>query len=106
MNLSITLQANPVDRQTAYNDAILNGLELFKISSVDRNLYGPNPDPTPSTTVSPPIQKSTGQKNNEATIIGIVSGLVAGIIVISIGVHRDYDSGRSIKEAEILVCFI
>ena len=84
MNLSIALQANPVDWRTAYNDAILNGLEIFKISTSERNLYGPNPDPTPSTTVSPPIQKSTGQKNNEATIIGIVSGLVAGIIVISI----------------------
>ena len=32
MNLSIILQANPEDWKTTFNDAILNGIEIFKIS--------------------------------------------------------------------------
>ncbi|KAK4577440.1 hypothetical protein RGQ29_027801 [Quercus rubra] len=80
MNLSVALQANPDDRQTAYNDAILNGLEIFKINTTGGILAGSNPDPTPT---SPPlIQKPTGRKVNKTTKIGIISGVVSGISLI------------------------
>ena len=45
MNLSIALQANPNDYVTYFTDAILNGIEIFKVSDVSGNLAGPNPEP-------------------------------------------------------------
>ncbi|KAL0014782.1 hypothetical protein SO802_001851 [Lithocarpus litseifolius] len=55
-NLSIILQANPDDWKTTFNDAILNGIEIFKISNPSGNLAGPNPGPLPLTppTAVPP----------------------------------------------------
>jgi hypothetical protein len=44
MNLSIALEANPQDWMTAYNDAILNGVEIFKVSA----LMAISPDPIPT----------------------------------------------------------
>ena len=102
VNLSIALQANPDDWQTVYNDAILNGLEIFKISSNEHSLAGPNPDPSPTTTtVSPP--QPFRRKNNSATIFEIVLGVVSGIVLIAIASFfifrevkgRDYGDGES-----------
>ncbi|GMN35240.1 hypothetical protein TIFTF001_042192 [Ficus carica] len=44
INLSVALQANPIDANTGYVDAILNGLEIIKLSDTTGNLAGPNPD--------------------------------------------------------------
>nr|XP_023873755.1 receptor-like protein kinase FERONIA [Quercus suber]XP_023908279.1 receptor-like protein kinase FERONIA [Quercus suber]POE84206.1 receptor-like protein kinase feronia [Quercus suber]POF16000.1 receptor-like protein kinase feronia [Quercus suber] len=99
LNLYIALQANPDDWTTVYSDALLNGLEIFKISSND-NLAGPNPDPTPTApTVSPPfIKQSTRRKINSITIIGIVSGVVSGIVLISIVGFFIFRRGKKVKE--------
>ncbi|XP_065616686.1 receptor-like protein kinase FERONIA [Quercus suber] len=82
MNLSVALQANPDDQQTAYTDAILNGLEIFKINTTGGNLAGSNPDPTPTSSPPPLIQPPTGRKVNKTTKIGIISGVVSGISLI------------------------
>ncbi|EOY03734.1 Malectin/receptor-like protein kinase family protein, putative [Theobroma cacao] len=78
-NLSIALHPSPAWR-TLYSDAILNGLEIFKLSS-GFDLAGPNPD---SVLPSSPPSQSTQSKNNNKTIFGIVGGLLAGFVVLSV----------------------
>ncbi|GMY12861.1 receptor-like protein kinase FERONIA [Fagus crenata] len=86
INLSIALQANPNDYWvTEFNDAILNGIEIFKVSDTSRNLAGPNPDPRPLTPpTAVPHTQSAKSKNNKTTIIAVVAGGASGFIVLSI----------------------
>ncbi|OMO76385.1 hypothetical protein COLO4_25583 [Corchorus olitorius] len=62
-NLSIALHPAPAWR-TLYSDAILNGIEIFKISHANFNLAGPNPDPIPNRleNMKPPIGESGKNK--------------------------------------------
>ncbi|OMO90033.1 hypothetical protein CCACVL1_07542 [Corchorus capsularis] len=82
-NLSIALHPAP-EWRTKYSDAILNGVEIFKLSS-NGNLAGPNPDPEPiTTTVSTSSQSGKHQKKiNKTTIIGVLVG-ASGFIILSI----------------------
>lgn len=80
-HLDIALHPNP-DNRTTYNDAILNGVELFRLSSND-NLAGPNPDPT---LVPPTIQQPGKPKNNKKALIVILGCVlvIGGVIVVSL----------------------
>ena len=99
-NLFIALQVDPNDWETVYNDAILNGLEIFKISSSpDNNLAGPNPDSPPTSPSPPSIQPPTRRKiNRTSIIIGIVSGVVSGIVLISIVSFFIFRRCKKVKE--------
>jgi serine/threonine protein kinase len=83
MNLSIALEANPDDSKTGYNDAILNGVEIFKVSAHNGSLAGPDPVPLGPTTVVPPTPPNNS-KNNRTTIVAVVGGGVSGFVVLSI----------------------
>ncbi|KAK1553820.1 hypothetical protein Q3G72_004059 [Acer saccharum] len=81
-NLSIALHPAPA-YMTNYSDAILNGVEIFKVDS-SGSLAGPNPDPqTTPTTVAPPTSGSSFSKRRMLTLsLGIAAGVV-GIIHLS-----------------------
>ncbi|XVF20831.1 hypothetical protein REPUB_Repub12eG0036900 [Reevesia pubescens] len=84
-NLSIALHPAP-SWMTLYSDAILNGVEIFKLSS-NRNLAGLNPDPMPTSPriiVPHDLSQPTGKhKNKKTTIIGVVVG-VSGFVALSL----------------------
>ncbi|KAG6660155.1 receptor-like protein kinase FERONIA [Carya illinoinensis] len=84
-NLHIAIGAEPQKWKTSLQDAILNGIEIFKVS-VNDNLAGPNPDPLPpiSPRVPPPRQTTTNSKKNRTTIIAVTAIGVSGFIVLSI----------------------
>ncbi|PON39472.1 Mitogen-activated protein kinase kinase kinase [Trema orientale] len=98
VNLSVALQANPSNDLSHYIDAILNGLEIFKLNETNGNLAGPNPGPTTprSRNVPPPTQPG---KNNRTAIVGIVSGVVAGIVILSVLGFFVLRRGRRVKES-------
>ncbi|KAK6279651.1 hypothetical protein POUND7_019918 [Theobroma cacao] len=75
-----------------YYDAILNGVEIFKISDSKSNLAGPNPTPGPKQgVVDPSLALPSHQghsKNQKAIIAGVVSGgvvlaLMVGFCVVA-----------------------
>ncbi|KAI3473050.1 hypothetical protein Pfo_030019 [Paulownia fortunei] len=74
----------PVHRDYFY-DAILNGVEIFKINDTTGNLAGPNPDPLPQ----PPVDSSTDQssgsgKNHKAIVGGGVGGGIAAVLLVGL----------------------
>lgn len=82
INLSVALQANRIDANTGYVDAILNGLEIFKLSDTMGNLAGPSPDPSSRATNVPPLPQQRNRKKNRTAIIAIVSGVVSDAILL------------------------
>ncbi|KAF2302708.1 hypothetical protein GH714_001304 [Hevea brasiliensis] len=82
-NLSIALHPAP-NSSSLYSDAILNGLEIFKLSNSD-NLAAPNPDiPVISPpTAAAPSHNSTKSNNHRKTIGAVVGGAVSGFLVLS-----------------------
>ncbi|KAL7095078.1 hypothetical protein ACP275_10G002500 [Erythranthe tilingii] len=68
-----------------YYDAILNGVEIFKVSDPRGNLAGPNPDPLPPVPVdTSPQQSSSSGKNHKAIIGGGVGGGIAAILLLGL----------------------
>ena len=97
-NLYIQLHPNP-DYRTVYNDAILNGIEVFKLSNADKSLAGLNPDPQKTPAAAPPPQ-STTNKSNKTKLISIAGGVVAGLIVLFVIAFFIVCRGRRVKDSE------
>ncbi|XVE78540.1 hypothetical protein DITRI_Ditri13aG0153500 [Diplodiscus trichospermus] len=76
-NLSIALHPAPAWR-TRYSDAILNGVEIFKLSN-DGNLAG-RPNPYENHIIPP----ATRPKNNGRTIFPILIGVASGFVALSV----------------------
>ncbi|KAF2287991.1 hypothetical protein GH714_003775 [Hevea brasiliensis] len=90
--------------KSMFYDAILNGVEIFKISSPDGNLAGPNPIPAPKQEVIDPslVRPSSGSghsKNQKAIIAGGVGGGVILALVIGCCVIAASRRHRQGKEA-------
>ncbi|XP_057754971.1 receptor-like protein kinase FERONIA [Arachis stenosperma] len=80
-NANISLKMHPSPR-TGYVDAVLNGLELFKINDSYGNLAGPNPDPPSKAPSGKPEVFSSKNNTPTAAVAGAVSGAVLLLVIV------------------------
>ncbi|XWS30134.1 hypothetical protein CRYUN_Cryun24cG0091900 [Craigia yunnanensis] len=72
---TLFIALHPNDLYSAYADAILNALEVFKLNNSDGNLAGPNPLPEPPTAIveqsSPKADKSNRKRKFLLSVGGV-----------------------------------
>ncbi|XP_037497078.1 receptor-like protein kinase FERONIA [Jatropha curcas] len=83
-NVSVAL--HPRVALTLYSDAILNGIEIFKMSNIDNSLAGPNPDVnlTSAHTTETNGPTSSNSSNNGTKIGAVIGGTVSGLAILSL----------------------
>ncbi|XP_044473384.1 receptor-like protein kinase FERONIA [Mangifera indica] len=91
------LELHPnVASKSQYYDAILNGVEIFKLSQASGNLAGPNPIPATPNEIDPSKalpSHGSGTTNHKAIIGGGVAGGI--VLVLAIGVCVLFASHRN-----------
>ncbi|CAA3029534.1 Serine threonine kinase [Olea europaea subsp. europaea] len=102
-NLNLSLFPNTLS-QPLYSNALLNGLEIFKLSDSKCSLAGANPDNKPNSSPSGPDTSSQKKKKNKDTsviypVIGSVTGFLLVLLSVSFLIfhrrRRVKDSGLS-----------
>ncbi|KAG8471753.1 hypothetical protein CXB51_036629 [Gossypium anomalum] len=96
-NLSIAMHPSP-EWKTRFSDAILNGLEIFKLSN-HFNLSGPNPDPD-TTNQQGYSSPTSNNPNNSKVVFGIVGGVISGFVVLSLLCFFVYSRKRRVKDTD------
>jgi len=83
-NLWVAIHPDP-STKPQYYDAILNGLEIFKLNDSSGNLAGPNPTPTP---VMPPVAAATqkpGENSSKSTSkVPLIGGVTGGFLALGL----------------------
>jgi hypothetical protein len=77
---SMWVQIGTSPAATNAKDAILNGLEVFKVNNTASSLAGPNP--TPAAVTAAPATTTSSSKSYTGAIIGAVVGGVAVVLVL------------------------
>lgn len=84
-DLFLALHPN-LDVKPKYADAILNGLELFKLNSSDGNLAGTNPDPVIPNSPAPNSKlPDNGKGEKSRKLFAVVGGVIGAALVLIIG---------------------
>lgn len=68
---------------TNHKDAILNGLEIFKINNTANSLAGPNPSVTPDGSSNPSSASGSSSKSNIGIIVGAAVGGVVFVLLVA-----------------------
>ncbi|KAK9924877.1 hypothetical protein M0R45_033224 [Rubus argutus] len=97
VNLSLVLQANPSSfTMTQYNDAILNGLEIFKLNDSNGNLAGLNPD---QPYMSQPKVKQKSPMHSKNKSIPVIAAVVSTALVLCLLGFLVFRRGRRVKDS-------
>ncbi|GMY25722.1 receptor-like protein kinase FERONIA [Fagus crenata] len=82
-DLWLELHPNPYFKPRYY-DAILNGVEIFKVNDTHGNLAGPNPIPAPKQDVIDPTRARTPSSDGKTKIHKaiIIGGVSSGIVLV------------------------
>ncbi|XP_068668109.1 receptor-like protein kinase FERONIA [Aristolochia californica] len=93
---------HPKIGSSQYYDAILNGLEVFKLNNTEGSLGGPNPIPKPVPQGDgADVHQKSGPKSHTAVIVGSVVGSIAVVAILGLIIaicqcqRKDKDSSSS-----------
>lgn len=94
-DLWLQLHPDPTDKPQYY-DAILNGVEIFKVNDTAGNLAGTNPIPPPVQDIIDPSMARASNHGKSKNHTGIIVGAVAGgvVLVLVIGLFAVAASRR------------
>ncbi|PIN26787.1 Serine/threonine protein kinase [Handroanthus impetiginosus] len=81
--------------QSKYQSALLNGLEIFKISDASRNLVAANPEPEPPVISTPPTKKTKGS----SVIYPVIGSLIGVLAVVAAVSFFIFQRRRKLKES-------
>ncbi|KAJ9683076.1 hypothetical protein PVL29_018881 [Vitis rotundifolia] len=91
-NLPIDLGTRP--GYSKYIDAVLNGIEIFKLSNTDGTLAGQNPEP-PNT--QPSLTATKKSTNKKTMFIAIGAAVMVGLVLLSLLLYIIFRPRRKIR---------
>ncbi|RVW98060.1 Receptor-like protein kinase FERONIA [Vitis vinifera] len=96
-NLSIDLHSRA--GFSVYVDAVLNGIEIFKLNSTTGSLAGPNPEPPKTIFLTEPSQLTIkGSSNKKTTFIAVGVIVTVGLVLLSLRLYTMFRLQRESKD--------
>ncbi|XAR51634.1 Non-specific serine/threonine protein kinase [Bertholletia excelsa] len=90
-----------VGTHPTYADALLNGLEIFKLSQSDGNLAGPNPEPSlvGAPDASDPKFRSKKKSKGPCPAWVVLASVIGGVFVLSLLAFLSFRHRKKVKDS-------